>query len=148
MGRYGDPSNLRRWALAKKFTLCDNFFMGAPGGLLLNHLYLVAARPPFYPNALSPDFYAVNIMGPAYAPAFTTDPARRRRRPRARRPDRHNRSVILAIDVMAPRLTGESRSPLSQDAMVSICSWAYSVHDYTIVSPLVATDQGHDHSFI
>jgi len=120
MGRYGDTSsNLRLWALAQEFTLCDNFFMGAFGGSFLNHQYLVAARPPYYPNAdkspakkqiavmegddpkgirpkqkptstlsamdgpvrfvpnsLSPDFYAVNTMGPPYSPGFSVDPKR------------------------------------------------------------------------
>lgn len=52
MGRYGDNgANMRLWQLAREFTLCDNFFMGAFGGSFLNHQYLVAARPPFYPNA-------------------------------------------------------------------------------------------------
>ncbi|MDN5923829.1 MAG: acid phosphatase [Xanthomonadales bacterium] len=121
MGHYGDGSvNLRLWSLAREFTLCDNFFMGAFGGSFLNHQYLIAAQPPFYPNApdspakgriavlegndpagqrlklaadsppsamqgkpkfashatLSPDYWVVNTMGPAYAPAFTHDPAR------------------------------------------------------------------------
>ncbi len=119
MGRYGDTSTLRLWGLAREFTLCDNFFMGAFGGSFLNHQYLVAARPPYYPNAdqgpakgqiavmegddpkgvrpkqnpsstksamdgpvrfvpnaLSPDFYAVNTMGPPYSPGFTVDPRR------------------------------------------------------------------------
>ncbi|MBU3076651.1 acid phosphatase [Sphingomonas quercus] len=52
MGHYGDCSaNLRLWQLAREFTLCDNFFMGAFGGSFLNHQYLVAAQPPYYPNA-------------------------------------------------------------------------------------------------
>lgn len=52
MGHYGDNNiNLRLWQIAREFTLCDNFFMGAFGGSFLNHQYLVAARPPFYPNA-------------------------------------------------------------------------------------------------
>jgi acid phosphatase len=52
MGHYGDASaNLRLWQIAREFTLCDNFFMGAFGGSYLNHQYLIAARPPFYPNA-------------------------------------------------------------------------------------------------
>ncbi len=119
MGRYSDTSKLRLWALAQEFTLCDNFFMGAFGGSFLNHQYLIAARPPYYPhadqspakgqiavmerddpkgirpkqkpastksamdgpvrfvpNALSPDFYAVNTMGPPYSPGFTVDPER------------------------------------------------------------------------
>jgi len=52
MGHYGDASaNLRLWQIAREFTLCDNFFMGAFGGSFLNHQYLVAARPPHYPGA-------------------------------------------------------------------------------------------------
>ncbi|PIB95677.1 acid phosphatase [Caulobacter sp. X] len=52
MGRYGDAAvNLRLWRLAERFTLCDNFFMGAFGGSFLNHQYLIAAQPPVYPNA-------------------------------------------------------------------------------------------------
>jgi phospholipase C len=43
--------NLRLWQLAEQYTLCDNFFMGAFGGSFLNHQYLAAAQPPFYPNA-------------------------------------------------------------------------------------------------
>jgi len=119
MGHYGDTSTLRLWGLAQEFTLCDNFFMGAFGGSFLNHQYLVAARPPYYPhadrspakghiavmewddpkgirpkqkptstasamdgpvrfvpNSLSPDFYAVNTMGPPYSPGFSVDPER------------------------------------------------------------------------
>ncbi|WP_430391732.1 acid phosphatase [Dyella sp. 20L07] len=52
MGHYDNSAaNLRLWQLARQFTLCDNFFMGAFGGSFLNHQYLVAAQPPFYPNA-------------------------------------------------------------------------------------------------
>jgi acid phosphatase len=52
MGQYGDAAvNLRLHQIAREFTLCDNFFMGAFGGSYLNHQYLIAARPPFYPNA-------------------------------------------------------------------------------------------------
>lgn len=120
MGRYGDSgATLRLWSLAREFTLCDNFFMGAFGGSFLNHQYLVAAQPPFYPNAsaspakdqivklesddpldirvrpradspasamqgpptfgpdlLTPDFWAVNTMYPAYEPTAAPDPAR------------------------------------------------------------------------
>ena len=120
MGHYGETSaKLRLWSIARDFTLCDNFFMGAFGGSFLNHQYLVTARPPYYPdadqspakgsvtridpadpkglrpmqragspasamdgpakfepNVLTPDFYAVNTMGPPYAPAWKLDPAR------------------------------------------------------------------------
>jgi acid phosphatase len=119
MGRYADSAvNLRLWRLAEQHTLCDNFFTGAFGGSFLNHQYLVAAQPPFYPhadqspakfgiattlsgsatdvqlkladdspasamqgkakfvtpNTLTPDFHAVNTMGPPYAPGFSQDP--------------------------------------------------------------------------
>ncbi|KPH69240.1 acid phosphatase [Novosphingobium sp. ST904] len=52
MGHYGDMrAQLRLWQVAREFTLCDNFFMGAFGGSFLNHQYLIAAQPPFYPDA-------------------------------------------------------------------------------------------------
>ena len=52
MGHYGDAAaRLRIGRLARRFTFCDNFFMGAFGGSFLNHQYLVAAQPPFYPDA-------------------------------------------------------------------------------------------------
>lgn len=120
MGYYGDnAANLRLWQLARQYTLCDHFFMGAFGGSFLNHQYLIAAQPPYYPHAdtsparfniaqtvsgtatdihlklahdspasamdgkpkplapssLTPDFWAVNTMSPAYAPAYSQDPA-------------------------------------------------------------------------
>ena len=131
MGHYADgAANLRLWQLARQYTLCDNFFMGAFGGSFLNHQYLAAAQPPFYPHAdrgpakfqiavvegddptgirpklaedspasamqgrakfaardaLTPDFWAVNTMGPAYAPAFGHD----KRDPRFADPDSPN----------------------------------------------------------
>jgi acid phosphatase len=52
MGHYGEASaKLRLWNIAREFTLCDNFFMGVFGGSFVNHQYLIAARPPFYPEA-------------------------------------------------------------------------------------------------
>jgi len=52
MGHYGETrAQLRLWQIAREFTLCDNFFMGAFGGSFLNHQYLIAAQPPFYPDA-------------------------------------------------------------------------------------------------
>jgi acid phosphatase len=118
MGHYADSTDkLKLWQLARQYTLCDNFFMGAFGGSFLNHQYLAAAQPPFYPNAdqgpakfeitvldgndptgirpklaedspasamqghpkfasrdvLTPDFWAVNTIGPAYSPGFSTN---------------------------------------------------------------------------
>jgi len=115
MGYY-DGSSLPLWSLAKQYTLADNFFMGAFGGSFLNHLWLICACTPTFPNApaslvstldangklalkpgspasamngapqfvgdraLTPDFYAVNTIQPAYqpsgiAPAAGGDPA-------------------------------------------------------------------------
>ncbi|MBF7013557.1 acid phosphatase [Novosphingobium resinovorum] len=52
MGHYADTrAQLRLWQVAREFTLCDNFFMGAFGGSFLNHQYLIAAQPSFYPDA-------------------------------------------------------------------------------------------------
>ena len=50
MGYY-DGSALAMWQLARRYTLADNFFMGAFGGSFLNHQYLVCACIPEYPNA-------------------------------------------------------------------------------------------------
>jgi acid phosphatase len=109
MGHY-DGARLPLWAIAQKYTLADNFFMGAFGGSFLNHFWLICACTPIYPNAdqspaksliaavdasgralaiapnspksamdgppkfvkdgtLTPDFYAVNQMQPAYQPS-------------------------------------------------------------------------------
>jgi acid phosphatase len=54
MGYYGETrKNLGLWQIAREFTLCDNFFMGAFGGSYLNHQFLVAARAPEYFHAAS-----------------------------------------------------------------------------------------------
>jgi acid phosphatase len=64
MGHYADTAaDMRLAALAREFTLCDNFFMGAFGGSFLNHQYLVAAQPPFYPNAdTSPARHLIAVL--------------------------------------------------------------------------------------
>ncbi len=52
MGHYADSaSNLALWRLAREYTLCDNFFMGAFGGSFLAHQYLICAQAPRYPDA-------------------------------------------------------------------------------------------------
>ncbi len=50
MGYY-DGSVMQLWKLAQKYTLADNFFMGAFGGSFLNHFWLIAASTPTYPGA-------------------------------------------------------------------------------------------------
>lgn len=52
MGHYDNTAqDLRLWQLAREFTLCDNFFMAAFGGSWLNHIFLISAQAPLYPNA-------------------------------------------------------------------------------------------------
>ena len=51
---YFDGSPMRLWQVARRYTLADNFFMGAFGGSFLNHQYLVCACAPTYPNADAP----------------------------------------------------------------------------------------------
>jgi acid phosphatase len=54
MGYYGETQkNLGLWQIAREFTLCDNFFMGAFGGSYLNHQFLVSARAPEFFSAAS-----------------------------------------------------------------------------------------------
>ena len=50
MGHY-DGSKLPLWAVAQKYVLADNFFMGAFGGSFLNHFALICACAPKYPDA-------------------------------------------------------------------------------------------------
>lgn len=64
MGHYVDaPGTLRIARLARQYTLCDNFFMGAFGGSFLNHQYLASAQPPFYPDAdQSPASHLIAVL--------------------------------------------------------------------------------------
>jgi acid phosphatase len=58
MGHFGNtPLRMMEWA--KRYTLADNFFMGAFGGSYLNHQYLICACAPQYPNA--PDAMRVRL---------------------------------------------------------------------------------------
>ncbi len=50
MGYY-DGSSQKVWQWAQRYTLADNFFMGAFGGSFLNHQWLVCACTPVYPDA-------------------------------------------------------------------------------------------------
>ena len=50
MGYY-KTSLLPLLAMAKKYTLCDNFFHSAFGGSFLNHIWFIAAASPVFPNA-------------------------------------------------------------------------------------------------
>lgn len=78
---YYNDTTLPEERLAKKYTLCDNFFHSAFGGSFLNHIWLIAAATPenknapismrsdiqatklkSYDNAYTPDGYAINTM--------------------------------------------------------------------------------------
>ena len=50
MGTF-DGSHLKLWALARRFTLADHFFQSAYGGSFLNHMWLVCACTPEFPDA-------------------------------------------------------------------------------------------------
>ncbi|WP_460527388.1 acid phosphatase [Chitinimonas naiadis] len=71
MGYYSETAqNLNMWQIARQYTLCDNFFMGAFGGSYLNHQFLIACRVPEYPNAdTSPARKKIAVVdGPADSP--------------------------------------------------------------------------------
>jgi acid phosphatase len=84
MGHY-DYSASMLYALARQYTLADNFFAGAFGGSFLNHQYLICACAPVYPDANAPPTGAhptIAVLNTdasgAYLPALktkTTSPA-------------------------------------------------------------------------
>jgi phospholipase C len=78
MGYY-TTEKLPLYPMARKYTLCDNFFQSVFGGSYFNHVYLISAAVPVWPNApeslvakvdadgkmikdgiVTPDGYAVN----------------------------------------------------------------------------------------
>jgi phospholipase C len=92
---YYDATGMPLGALAREFVLADNFFHAAFGGSFLNHMWLVCACTPHWPDApvdlraqlddkgllakdgeVSPDGYVVNTAYTVNAPhpARITDP--------------------------------------------------------------------------
>ncbi len=86
MGYY-HTADLPMFPIVKEYTLCDRFFHSAFGGSFLNHIYLIAAAPPVFPNApgsmiatgmlpsgeildgaVSPDYYGINTLQPMNNP--------------------------------------------------------------------------------
>ena len=80
--------------IAQRYTLCDNFFHSAFGGSFLNHMWLIAAASPVFPNApagivakfdakgnlisdgqVTPDGFVVNTSYSVNAPHPATVPA-------------------------------------------------------------------------
>jgi len=91
---YFDASRMPEGKLAKKYVMCDNFFHSAFGGSFLNHIFLISAAPPVWPNApanaisdpnpatlndarVTPDGFAINTSFTINTPhpANVTDPA-------------------------------------------------------------------------
>ena len=64
MGYYGETAKtLDMYKIAQQYTMCDNFFMAAFGGSFLNHQFLIAGRPPVYPNAAqSPARHKIAVL--------------------------------------------------------------------------------------
>jgi acid phosphatase len=64
MGHYRNSAqSLKLWNLAQQYTLCDNFFMAAFGGSWLNHIFLISAQAPYYPNiGASPAKHMVSVL--------------------------------------------------------------------------------------
>jgi phospholipase C len=84
MGHY-DGSKLRMWRIAKRYTLADNFFMGAFGGSFMNHIWLICACVARYPDAakspakpsiaaVEPDGVTLQIAGNSSASALDGTP--------------------------------------------------------------------------
>ena len=48
---YYKTSLLPLLSMAQRYTLCDNFYHSAFGGSFLNHMWLIAAASPVFPNA-------------------------------------------------------------------------------------------------
>lgn len=46
-----DGSGMEMWKVARQYTLADNFFMSGFGGSFYNHVRLICACTPYYPNA-------------------------------------------------------------------------------------------------
>lgn len=53
---YLDATNFPEGKLARKFTLCDNFFHSAYGGSFLNHQWLIAANTPLWTAPIPADW--------------------------------------------------------------------------------------------
>jgi len=84
---YHDTRATQLWALARQYTLADNFFQAAFGGSFLNHMWLACACTPTFADApteirtqldesgnllrrgpVTPDGYAVNTIQPRGGP--------------------------------------------------------------------------------
>lgn len=60
---YYDASNMPEGQLARQYTIADNFFHAAFGGSFLNHIWLVCACSPQWPNAPASKVAQVDANG-------------------------------------------------------------------------------------
>jgi phospholipase C len=58
--------------LAARYTLCDNFYHAAFGGSFLNHIWLIAARTPVFPNAPTSAVVQLDATGKLVKDGFVT----------------------------------------------------------------------------
>src|SRR5262249_18191128 len=58
-----DATELPEGRLARRYTICDNFFHSAYGGSFLNHQFLIAAAPPQWTQPIPTGFQS--ILNPA-----------------------------------------------------------------------------------
>jgi phospholipase C len=59
-------------AEAAQYTICDNFFHAAFGGSFLNHIWLIAARTPVFPNAPASVVAKLDSLGNLVQDGFVT----------------------------------------------------------------------------
>ena len=71
MGYY-NTAQLLLAAEAKKYCLCDNMFHSAFGGSFLNHIWLVAAASPVFPQAPAKDVARLDDKGNVEKDGFVT----------------------------------------------------------------------------
>jgi len=71
MGYYS-TKKLPLYPLAQKYTLCDNFFQSVFGGSYFNHVYLISAAVPVWPNAPQSLIAKVDADGKMIADGIVT----------------------------------------------------------------------------
>lgn len=114
---YYNAQDMPVGTLAQEYTMLDNFFQAAFGGSFLNHIYLVCACTPVWPNApesmlaqlgpdgimtrdgaVTPDGYAVNTVQPASRPFDPGTPDLAMRLPPQTKPTIGDRLTDKGID--------------------------------------------------
>jgi acid phosphatase len=136
---YYDVTDRPLGQLARQYALCDNFFHSAFGGSWLNHMWLISARTPYWPEAprdmiaqldaqdvlipgtrqdaeVTPDGYAVNTLFSTHPPLSGEHP--RRTAPAApggpddRGPAQRARCVLGLVRWRLERCRGRSPRPV------------------------------------